>query len=94
MKKGTQVSSPPVINSPSVMLDKNDRFQYNTHTKFTRNLKPPPKKEKPIEASDVDNEFLQVESILASKNINYGYGDSKNREKVLKFITDMKNKQT
>lgn len=39
---------------------------------------------------NIEDEYEKVESILASKNISYGYGDSKNREKVLKFITDMK----
>lgn len=43
---------------------------------------------------DIEKDFETVEHILGSKNINYGYGDSKNREKVLKFITDMKKQQT
>lgn len=29
---------------------------------------------------------------MESKNIAYGYGDSKNREKILQFIRDVKNK--
>jgi len=41
----------------------------------------------------IEKEFETVENILANKRINYGYGDSKNREKVLRFITEMKNRQ-
>ena len=37
-----------------------------------------------------DKDYKKVESILASNRINYGYGDSKNRTKVLKFINEVK----
>lgn len=48
----------------------------------------------PISESILENDFDAVHQILANKNINYGYGDSKNREKVLKFITDLKKQHT
>ena len=49
---------------------------------------------KPAQDSiNLDEGYKEMESILGNKNLSYGYGDSKNREKVLKFITDMKTKQ-
>jgi hypothetical protein len=41
----------------------------------------------------LETEYEKVEEILGNKNISYGYGDSKNRDKVLKFIHEVRNKQ-
>ncbi|CAI2386843.1 unnamed protein product [Moneuplotes crassus] len=92
-KKKKKKSSRMTNNLPATTkaVDRRDFGRYEA-------LRRKPSKKKPgaspISESILENDFDAVHQILANKNISYGYGDSKNREKVLKFITDLKKQQT
>jgi hypothetical protein len=98
-KKKRRKQNPSMFTNPVMMKNAfnssgTELSNYDAHRKLPFKAKKVDIKVPPKNTGDsIEKEYEQVEKILGNKNPSYGYGDSKNRDKVLQFITDMKTKQ-